>query len=166
MNSIVIAANIRLTHIKVFCDSVKGMSGIFLPIKINHLTPELCILGAIDAFLGMNLNLSHGGVVWLTCSVLQGSHENTRSPVTVSRVSHQVFILSRIHCVFQCGHQTIEVFGCRKNTSENVDQITILFAEFIQILFAVGVTIVGVDAHDRFGVVNESNIRHENRMSQ
>jgi len=62
MNSIIIAANIRLTHLKVFCDFLEGMSGVFSLIKIKHLTPELCIRGAIDAVLGMNLNLSHDDV--------------------------------------------------------------------------------------------------------
>ena len=39
------------------------MIWIMLLIQISHLTPELCILGEVDAVLGMNLNLSHGDVV-------------------------------------------------------------------------------------------------------
>ena len=60
MDSIVITTGVSLTHTKVFCNFLKGMCGVFLLIKIDHLTPELCLLGAIDAVLGMNLNLSHG----------------------------------------------------------------------------------------------------------
>jgi hypothetical protein len=63
MDSIVITTGVSLTHIKTFGDLFERMCRIFLLIKIDHLTPELCLLGAIDAVLGMNLNLSHGDVV-------------------------------------------------------------------------------------------------------
>ena len=62
MDSIVITTGVSLTHTKEFCNFLEGMCGIFLLITINHLTPELCLLGAINAVLGMNFNLSHGGV--------------------------------------------------------------------------------------------------------
>jgi len=71
-----------------------------------------------------------------------------------------------VRCIFQSSHKTIKILRRRKNRQQGVDHIrTVLFAEFIQILFAVGVTVLGVDAHWCW-VVNESNIRHRNRIGQ
>jgi len=59
MNSVVIAASVRLTQLKMFCDLVKRMLGIDFFVEVNHLTPECSILGETNTLCGMYQNRAH-----------------------------------------------------------------------------------------------------------
>ena len=58
-----------------------------------------------------------------------------------------------VHCVFQSTDQTVEVFAGRKHRDQGIDQIrTVLLPKFVQVLLAIGVTVLSVNRHDSSGV--------------
>lgn len=70
---------------------------------------------------------------------MAGDH-GIRNPLVDSSIT--------VHCVFQSTDQTVEVFAGGKNTGQSVHQILAVFvSKFFEVLLAVGVTVVSVNAH-------------------
>lgn len=98
------------------------------------------------------------------CRIVIYAKRGAFLPLNVALVAtHKHYYLETVHCIFQRSDKTVKVLTCRQNRDQGVDQIsTILFTEFIQILFAVGVSVVSVDGHKSdVGWLDESNVEHE-----
>ena len=74
-----------------------------------------------------------------------------------------------VHRIFQSSHKTIEILRRRKNRDQSIHQIlAILIGKFVQVLFAIGVTVFSVDAHGvfRWCVLNEFSMARDHGVPQ